>query len=411
MNNNTININLTNINTTYNNPSINISNNNINSVNNNTTDPSSINKIVTATLSTQRKNGQDSNNNTNGNLDIEPIVKMEIESENHHPITREQIIEAIKILRGNGRALYNCPFLAHDLIKYFKTGIPPTSVSKSRPATLKDFQLKYQDDDFVVKSEDGLQTKKIFRETKYISIQIFNDGPSSIIPISERTLISIDPKENEREEINFIDVDNQNHIPLRYDYRDIAQRLKDKAAASGIIFGYVVLAFAAALNDAENPKYKVHVIAFYATPDRFHLIDGQKIIRSIINPDDPPLFSELSSAYEFANQMNSSFSSSETHFGTQCFAVITNIVRPTRQGRVEPSLPISHPFPNNEQGIQPDNHLRSKSNIPNNPQPNTTAVNHPHRLPINHERTLNTYMNRIGNASLYKPHKNSSATW
>ena len=70
---------------------------------------------------------------------------------------QEEVLNVIKILRGNNDVDNNCTHISSDLMEYFNTGVIPNKESSTNASTSEDFDVITVSD--LIKKENGLITE------------------------------------------------------------------------------------------------------------------------------------------------------------------------------------------------------------------------------------------------------------
>lgn len=207
--------------------------------------------------------------------EISSVIKKEpIDDQYLHPISVDKIREVAKKLREGNNAQENCIFLAHDMIRYFQTGIEPKQPSITRPATQEECDWEPITASHVVKKETGTNniSTKHAQVTQVIGAAaiITPEGPYRNIPQPSHSFIDMTQSEGKAIEKPLIDLEAVKHHQANARYDKINEVLKNQALNSGgVVFGKIGLA------RVNNHILKGHEIAFYATPDKVIYIDPQ----------------------------------------------------------------------------------------------------------------------------------------
>src|SRR5436190_1786440 len=112
---------------------------------------------------------------------------------------QEEVLDIIKILRGNNDADDNCTHISSDLMEYFNTGMIPNKESSTKASTLEDFDVITVSD--WIKKENGAKYLEMVK-----SIVCLNNTKIPNIPCNKIPLELIDGTLDLDNEI--CDVDN-----------------------------------------------------------------------------------------------------------------------------------------------------------------------------------------------------------
>ncbi|MEO8400261.1 MAG: hypothetical protein ABI597_00510 [Gammaproteobacteria bacterium] len=255
------------------------------------------------------------------------VIKKEPQEDkvSHHPITKENIINAAYTLRGNSTATANCAFLSADVLKFLETHIQPTAPTKRRhPAKPGDFTFTFEDEPFIIKREPG-DTSKQLHQVGRITVLCNDHGPTALIPPDISAREKDDIIYAEQEIIDFTQFE-----ATRCNYRELGKKLREDAKINNQAkYGYLILASAGSSDEMEQEKYLGHVVTYYVTPEYLYFIDCHNISKGkLVDPAYPAVFSDLTKGYRFAGSTSATSSKSvkEEVYGENIFYIPTGSV-------------------------------------------------------------------------------------
>jgi hypothetical protein len=199
----------------------------------------------------------------------------------------DEVLNVVKILRGNNDIANNCTHVSSDLVEYFKTGATPTKESTTPAATIEDFDVVIMSD--WIKKEDGRKYLGIVK-----SIVRLNNAKITDIPYN-REPIQLNNGTLDLEAEYVYDLDNYTQYSSHV--TDINQCLKSKAKENeyGISFGFICIGRCGKYINTAG-----HMIVYFATIERVWYIDCQ-LYDGENKIDNGCIFNDLSLKYQFAN--------------------------------------------------------------------------------------------------------------
>ena len=91
-------------------------------------------------------------------------------------INTEEVLNVVKILRGNNDTIDNCTHVSSDLMEYFNTGMIPNKKSSTKASTLEDFDVN---------------SEKNSRDREEVNLTLETDDLNSLISIMNHTQSSM----------------------------------------------------------------------------------------------------------------------------------------------------------------------------------------------------------------------------
>jgi len=241
-----------------------------------------------------------------------PVVKTEM-NPSFHPLQEESIREAVLILRGDGQARHNCPYLSAGLMHFFQTGEMPVGPVSSQPATLQTSPnyVVFEETRIKHEAEAGEQETLSLRQITQSTALVTERGPYSQIPAP---LVYVRDAQGRIDvEHPFLDLTAQNHPRKSASFRVITETLQEEARFNGgIVYGTVAFGPTELYRDVEG-----HEIAFYATAEKVVYIEPQDINKG----KGEALFYDLTERYEFASTAPAGNIKSHT-YSDSCFYII-----------------------------------------------------------------------------------------
>ena len=201
---------------------------------------------------------------------------------------QEEVLNVIKILRGNNDTADNCTHVSSDLVEYFKTGIYPNKESITKSSTIEDFDVVTMSD--WIKKENGDQYLGLVKSIVRLNNTKITDIPYNKIP-SRLTDGFLDL---ETEYIHDLD----NYTQFTSSVIKINEDLKIKALENeqGISFGFICIGRCGKYINKAG-----HMLVYFATNKIVWYVDCQ-LYNGKDKIDNGCIFNDLSLKYEFANK-------------------------------------------------------------------------------------------------------------
>ena len=199
---------------------------------------------------------------------------------------QDEVLNVIKVLRGNNDTADNCTHVSSDLIEYFKTGIISNAESSTVPSTLEDFDVVTMSD--WIKKENGSKYLGMVKSIVCLNNTKISDIPYNKLPSElEDGTLDLDQE--------IYDVDN--FTQFTSSTTEINGCLKKKAEENekGVSFGFICIGRCGKYIDIPG-----HMLTYFATNENVWYVDCQ-LYDGINDIDNGCIFSDLTSAYQFAN--------------------------------------------------------------------------------------------------------------
>ena len=195
------------------------------------------------------------------------------------------VMDVIKILRGDNDCADNCTHVASDLIEYFKTGIIPLVPSSTTPSRSEDFDVITITD--WIKKENGEKYLGMVKSTVCLDNTSIANIPCNILStqLSDGTIDA---------DAELLDVDN--FTQYRSSIMDINNCLKMKAKENGTSFGFICIG-----RCGEHIDVAGHMLVYFATEEIVYYVDGQ-LYNGMDKIDNGCIFSDLTDRFEFADE-------------------------------------------------------------------------------------------------------------
>ena len=195
------------------------------------------------------------------------------------------VLDVIKILRGDNDCADNCTHVASDLIEYFKTGIIPLVPSSTAPSKSEDFDVITTTD--WIKKENGDKYLGMVKSTVCLDNTSIMNIPCNILStqLSDGTIDA---------DAELLDVDN--FTQYRSSIMDINNCLKMKAKENGTSFGFICIG-----RCGEHIDVAGHMLVYFATEEIVYYVDGQ-LYNGMDKIDNGCIFSDLTDRFEFADE-------------------------------------------------------------------------------------------------------------
>lgn len=142
------------------------------------------------------------------------------------PLTKNEILEVIKILRAGNNAQANCSILTRHLMKFFETRIMPAEPAVTREATLEDCAKQMRSGKVKVKIEPGTEMKVEQAVSSKLFIQ-----PNSILVIPQPELPYLRLADNSAG--TRIDVDTAEAFEHKVRYTEVTAKILAAAKEKG----------------------------------------------------------------------------------------------------------------------------------------------------------------------------------
>ena len=200
---------------------------------------------------------------------------------------QKEVLNVIKVLRGNNDADNNCTHISNDLVEYFRTGIMPSKESCTLPSTLDDFDIITVSN--WIKKENGAKYMGMVK-----SIVCLNNSKISNIPYNKI------PKELPNKSLDLeseyvYDVDNFTQFTSHINEIDDCLKLQAKENEQGISFGYICMGRCGKYIDMAG-----HMLVYFSSSKNVWYMDGQ-LYNGEEDIDNGCIFNSLTSTYQFAN--------------------------------------------------------------------------------------------------------------
>ena len=146
---------------------------------------------------------------------------------------KSEVLNAIKILRGNNDAANNCTHISSDLMEYFKTGIMPSNESSTVPSTSMDFDVITVSD--WIKKENGGKYLGVVKSIVCLDNTKITDIPHNKVPLEliDGTL------DLEAEYVH--DIDNYTQFTSSVTKINECLKIQAEENESGISFGFICI--------------------------------------------------------------------------------------------------------------------------------------------------------------------------
>ena len=198
----------------------------------------------------------------------------------------EEVLNIIKILRGNNDISDNCTHVSNDLMEYFKTEVIPTKESITTPSTIEDFDVVTMTD--WIKKENGSKYLGVIKSIVHLNNTKINNIPYNreLLQLSDGTL----------DLENYVhDLDHYTQYSSHITEINECLKIKAKENQLGISFGFICVA-----RCGKYINIAGHMLVYFANTENVWYIDCQ-LYNGENKVDNGCIFNNLSSKYQFAN--------------------------------------------------------------------------------------------------------------
>jgi len=200
---------------------------------------------------------------------------------------QKEVLNVIKILRGNNDVDNNCTHVSSDLIDYFKTGMIPSAESSINPSTSEDFNVLTVSN--WIKKENGSKYLGMIKSIVCLNNTKITDIPCNITykQLDDGTL-----------DLNndIYDVDNFTQHTSSVTEINNCLKMLSKENEQGVSFGFICIGRCGKYIDTAG-----HMLVYFANYKDIYYIDCQ-LYNGIDKINNGCIFSDLSLTYEFANK-------------------------------------------------------------------------------------------------------------